>query len=56
MIRLVTLADLFPIQAFSDQEPYKDIWHGCLEMISVCDLIQTFPSVRRCSLMEKDDN
>jgi hypothetical protein len=30
--------------AFSDQEPYKDIWHGCLELISVCDLIQTFPS------------
>jgi hypothetical protein len=29
--------------SFSDQEPYKDIWHGCLELISLCDLIQTFP-------------
>lgn len=26
------------------QEPYKDIWHGCLHLISVCDLIGTFPS------------
>ncbi len=28
----------------SDQEPYKDIWHGCLQLISLCDLVQTFPS------------
>ncbi|MEX1239069.1 MAG: glycoside hydrolase family 9 protein [Cyclobacteriaceae bacterium] len=28
----------------SNQEPHKDIWHGCLEFISLCDLIQTFPS------------
>jgi hypothetical protein len=27
----------------SDQEPYKNIWHGCLVFISLCDLIQTFP-------------
>lgn len=29
----------------SDQrnEPYKDIWHGCLEFISVCDLAEAFP-------------
>ena len=26
------------------KEPYKDIWHGCLQLISVCDLIRTFPS------------
>ncbi len=27
----------------SDQEPYKNISEGCLEFISLCDLIQTFP-------------
>jgi hypothetical protein len=27
----------------SDQEPFKDIWHGCLEFISLCDLIETLP-------------
>jgi hypothetical protein len=26
------------------KEPYKDIWHGCLELISVCDLLKIFPS------------
>ncbi|HET9485864.1 MAG TPA: glycoside hydrolase family 9 protein, partial [Chryseosolibacter sp.] len=28
----------------SDQKPYKDIWHGCLEFISLCDLVQAFPA------------
>jgi hypothetical protein len=28
----------------SDQEPYKQISNGCVEFISLCDLIQTFPS------------
>ncbi len=27
----------------SDNQPYKNIWQGCLEFISVCDLIETFP-------------
>ncbi len=29
----------------SDQksEPYKDIWHGCLEFISICDLAEALP-------------
>lgn len=29
----------------SDQkhEPHKDIWHGCLEFISLCDLVKAFP-------------
>jgi hypothetical protein len=27
----------------SDHEPYKNISRGCLEFISLCDLIQTFP-------------
>ena len=31
------------------QEPYTDIWHGCLEFVSLCDLIQTFPSHRDAS-------
>ena len=28
----------------SDKEPFKDIWHGCLEFISLCDLIEILPS------------
>ena len=35
--------------SFSDKEPYKDIWHGCLELISVCDMIQTFPTDKNVS-------
>ncbi len=27
----------------SDDQPYKNVWNGCLEFISICDLIQTFP-------------
>jgi hypothetical protein len=27
----------------SDREPYKNISKGCIEFISLCDLIQTFP-------------
>jgi hypothetical protein len=27
----------------SDSEPYKNIWQGCLEFISLCDLAETFP-------------
>lgn len=34
----------FFYSSFTDQEPHKDIWHGCLEFISMCDLIETFPS------------
>lgn len=29
--------------ASADQEPYKNISRGCLEFISMCDLIKTFP-------------
>jgi hypothetical protein len=28
----------------SDSAPYKNIWQGCLEFISVCDLLETFPT------------
>jgi len=28
----------------SNPEPYKTIWQGPLELISICDLFQTFPS------------
>lgn len=27
----------------SDKNPLKDIWQGCLEFISLCDLIETLP-------------
>ncbi|MEI6050781.1 MAG: glycoside hydrolase family 9 protein, partial [Bacteroidota bacterium] len=26
-----------------EKKPYKNIWEGCLELISICDLIQIFP-------------
>lgn len=26
------------------QEPHKDIWHGCQHFISMCDLLELFPS------------
>lgn len=25
------------------KQPYKNIWNGCLELIALCDLVQTFP-------------
>jgi hypothetical protein len=28
----------------TDDEPYKNIWEGCLQLISLCDMIQMFPS------------
>jgi len=34
----------FYLTSLTNNEPYKDIWHGCLEFISICDLIRTFPS------------
>lgn len=30
--------------SFLNQEPAKNIWQGCLEFISLCDLVQAFPS------------
>jgi hypothetical protein len=33
----------FFYHSFSDQEPHKSIWEGCLGFISICDLIKTFP-------------
>jgi|ERR1035437_248878 hypothetical protein len=35
--------DGFFCTSFSEREPYKHIWYGCLELISVCDLIKLFP-------------
>jgi hypothetical protein len=29
--------------SFTDNGPYKNIWQGCLEFISLCDLAETFP-------------
>ena len=31
------------------KEPYKDIWHGCLEFISLCDLLRTLPDHKDAS-------
>lgn len=28
------------------KEPQKDIWHGCLQFISLCDLVEAFPAHR----------
>lgn len=30
--------------SLSDREPHKDIWHGCQELISLCDLVEMFPA------------
>lgn len=27
----------------TDHQPYKNVWNGCLEFISFCDLVQAFP-------------
>jgi len=27
-----------------NNEPFKDIWHGCLGLISICDMIRMFPT------------
>jgi hypothetical protein len=37
----------------SDHEPYKHIWHGPLEFISLCDLIQTFPMDKDVTLWKE---
>ena len=36
----------------SNTEPYKDIYRGCLELISMCDLIQAFPLHKNVPLWE----
>jgi len=30
--------------SLTDDEPYKNIWEGCLGFISLCDMIEMFPS------------
>ncbi|WP_439581906.1 glycoside hydrolase family 9 protein [Dyadobacter bucti] len=40
-----TLSGFFRVSS-KKEEPYKNIWNGCLELISVCDLITAFPSHR----------
>ncbi len=37
----------------SDNEPYKNIWEGCLQLISLCDMIQMFPSHNNAPEWEK---
>ena len=36
------ISGFFKTSLISD-EPYKNIWEGCLEIISLCDLIKMFP-------------
>lgn len=39
--------------SLSDQEPYKNVSRGCLEYISLCDLIKTFSSHKDVLVWEK---
>jgi hypothetical protein len=43
----------FYLTSLTDQEPYKDIWHGCFELFSICDLVQTFPAHKDASLWKE---
>ena len=36
-----------------DKEPFKDIWHGCLGFISLCDLIEMLPAHEDISLWKE---
>lgn len=36
--------------SFSDNEPFKNIWQGCLAFISLCDLAQIFPTNKEARL------
>jgi Glycosyl hydrolase family 9/Cellulase N-terminal ig-like domain len=38
------VASGFFYTSLSDKEPFKDIWQGCLGFISICDMIESFPS------------
>lgn len=39
--------------SFSDQEPYKHSWFGSMELISLCELIQTFPMHKDVSIWKE---
>jgi hypothetical protein len=43
----------FFYNSFSDQEPHKSIWEGCLGFISICDLIQSFPMDKDVTLWKE---
>jgi hypothetical protein len=36
----------FFYNSMTDKEPYKNIWQGCLEFISLCDLTAAFPDYK----------
>jgi hypothetical protein len=36
------MSGFFQISAFA-KEPYKNLWQGCMEFISLCDLTEAFP-------------
>jgi hypothetical protein len=37
----------------TDNEPYKNIYQGCLEFISICDLITAFPEAKEAPLWKQ---
>ncbi len=39
--------------SYTDNEPYKNIWEGCMELIAVCDLIRTFPDHKDISVWKE---
>ncbi len=39
--------------SISNDEPYKNIWEGCLEIISLCDLVKLFPENKDVQLWKK---
>jgi hypothetical protein len=43
----------FFYSSISGREPDKDIWNGCLHLIALCDLIQTFPTHPQASAWKK---
>lgn len=38
---------------FANAEPYKNIWQGCLEFISICDLAEAFPLHKDISIWKE---
>ena len=39
--------------SLSSQEPYKHIWWGCFEFISLCDLIEIFPDHKDVPILKE---
>ncbi len=39
----------FFMTSLNSNEPYKNIWEGCLEIISLCDMVKLFPDHKNAS-------